>query len=66
MAIILRSSAPNSAVEVFRNLIRYIEKSEIKPLVSKTYQLEKIKQAQEEFLAKKHVGKLVLIPPLKD
>ena len=53
-------------VEVFRNLIRYIEKGEIKPLVSKTYPLEKIKQAQEEFLAKKHVGKLVLIPPLKD
>ena len=66
MAIILRSSAPNSAVEVFRNLIRYFEKGEIKPLVSKTYLLEKIKQAQEEFLAKKHVGKLVLIPPLKD
>ena len=53
-------------VEVFRNLIRYIEKGEIKPLISKTYPLEKIKQAQEEFLAKKHVGKLVLIPPLKD
>ena len=53
-------------VEVFRNLIRYIEKGEIKPLVSKTYPLEKIKQAQEEFLAKKHVGKLVLIPSLKD
>ena len=53
-------------VEVFRNLIRYIEKGEIKPLVSKTYPLEKIKQAQEEFLAKKYVGKLVLIPPLKD
>ena len=53
-------------VEVFRNLIRYIEKGEIKPLVSKTYPLEKIKQAQEEFLAKKHVGKLELIPPLKN
>ena len=46
--------------------IKDIEKSEIKPLVSKTYPLAKIKQAQEEFLAKKYVGKLVLIPPLKN
>jgi|TARA_B100001971_G_C18163145_1_gene522616 NADPH:quinone reductase-like Zn-dependent oxidoreductase len=51
---------------VFRNLIRLIEKGEIKALVSKTYPLEKIKQDQEEFLAKKHIVKQVLIPPLKD
>ena len=49
-------------VEVFKNLIRYIEKGEVKPLVAKTYPLKEIKKAQEEFLLKKHVGKLVLLP----
>ena len=48
-------------VEVFSNLIKYIEKDEIKPLVAKTYPLKEIKKAQEDFLLKKHVGKLVLI-----
>lgn len=48
---------------VFQNLVRYIERGEIRPLVAKTYPLEDIVQAQKDFLAKKHVGKLVLIPP---
>ncbi len=47
-------------IEVFKNLISYIEKGKIKPLVSKTYPLKEIKKAQEDFLLKKHVGKLVL------
>ena len=49
-------------IEVFKNLIRYIEKNEVKPLVAKTYPLKEIKKAQEDFLLKKHVGKLVLLP----
>ena len=49
-------------VEVFKNLIKYIEKGEIEPLVAKTYPLKEIRKAQEDFLLKKHVGKLVLIP----
>ncbi|MEH6454959.1 MAG: alcohol dehydrogenase family protein [Cocleimonas sp.] len=48
---------------VFRNLITYIEGGEIKPLVSKTYPLSEIAQAQTDFLDKKFTGKLVLIPP---
>ncbi len=47
---------------VFPNLIRYIEQSEIKPALAKTFPLEAIAKAQEEFLMKKHVGKFVLIP----
>ena len=50
-------------VEVFRNLIEYIEQNKIKPLVSKTYPLKDIKKAQEDFLEKKFIGKLVLKPP---
>ena len=49
-------------IEVFKNLIRYIEKDQIKPLVAKTYPLKEIKKAQEDFLLKKHIGKLVLLP----
>ena len=49
--------------EVFTNLIGYIERNEIRPLVAKTYPLKDIKQAQEDFLLKKHTGKLVVIPP---
>jgi NADPH:quinone reductase-like Zn-dependent oxidoreductase len=50
---------------VFENLIGYIERNEIKPLVAKTYPLEEIVQAQKDFLSKEYVGKLVLIPPSK-
>lgn len=48
---------------VFENLISYIESNQIKPLVSKTYPLKDIVQAQTDFLEKAHAGKLVLIPP---
>lgn len=48
---------------VFANLVSYIERGEIRPLVAKTFPLRDIRQAQEEFLAKTFVGKLVLIPP---
>jgi NADPH:quinone reductase-like Zn-dependent oxidoreductase len=49
--------------EVFENLIRYIERGEVRPVVSRTYPLSEIARAQEDFLRKEHVGKLVLIPP---
>lgn len=48
---------------VFENLISYIERGEIRPLLAKTYPLEKIAAAQQEFLKKSHVGNFVLIPP---
>ena len=48
---------------VFDNLVSYIERGEIRPLVSKTFPLEEIGAAQQEFLAKTFTGKLVLIPP---
>jgi NADPH:quinone reductase-like Zn-dependent oxidoreductase len=46
--------------EVFANLIGYIERGEIRPLVSATYPLAAIVAAQEAFLTKRHVGKIVL------
>jgi NADPH:quinone reductase-like Zn-dependent oxidoreductase len=47
--------------EVFPNLIAYIERGEIKPLVAATYPLAEIVAAQEVFLTKRHVGKIVLV-----
>ncbi len=49
---------------VFPNLIGYIERDEIRPLVAKTFPLARIADAQREFLKKNHVGKFVLLPPL--
>ena len=51
------------APEVFPAIIEYLERGEIVPLVSKTYPLQDIAQAQEEFLSKRQIGKIVLIPP---
>lgn len=47
---------------VFENLVKYIERGELKPLVSKTYPLQQIAEAQQDFIAKKFIGKLVLQP----
>ena len=48
---------------IFPNLVSYIEKGEIMPLLAKTFPLKKIVEAQREFTDKRHVGKFVLIPP---
>ena len=45
---------------VFPHLIEYVERGEIKPLVAATYPLAEIIAAQEAFLTKRHVGKIVL------
>jgi NADPH:quinone reductase-like Zn-dependent oxidoreductase len=48
---------------VFPNLVSYIENGKIRPLVAKTFPLQNIAEAQQEFLEKKHFGNFVLIPP---
>ena len=48
---------------VFPRLVSLIEAGQLTPLVAATYPLERIAEAQEEFLKKKHVGNFVLIPP---
>jgi NADPH:quinone reductase-like Zn-dependent oxidoreductase len=48
---------------VFADLVGYVERGEVRPVVSRTYPLERIAEAQQEFLAKSHLGKLVLVPP---
>ncbi len=48
--------------QVFANLIGYVERGEIRPVLAATYPLKEIVQAQQDFLAKGFTGKLVLIP----
>ena len=47
---------------VFPDLVGYIERGEIIPLVAKTFALEDIVNAQQEFLKKAHFGNFVLVP----
>lgn len=47
---------------VFANLISYIEKGEIRPLLAGTYPLDRIAEAQRAFQEKRHAGKIVLLP----
>tara|TARA_R110002110_G_scaffold138241_1_gene323844 strand:- start:3122 stop:4231 length:1110 start_codon:yes stop_codon:yes gene_type:complete len=46
--------------QVFENLIGYIERNEIRPVVAKTYALRYVVQAQEDFMAKRFSGKLAI------
>jgi len=47
---------------VFANLVRYIERGDIRPLLGAVYPLAAIVQAQQEFLAKSRMGKIILVP----
>ncbi len=47
---------------LFADLIGYIERGEIKPLLAGTWPLEFLREAQAEFLKKGHVGNLVVVP----
>lgn len=46
--------------EVFANLVSYIEKGEIEPIVAATYPLEQLAVAEEAFMVKDHVGAIVI------
>lgn len=47
---------------VFPNLVSYIERGEIKPLLAGVFPLERIADAQREFIRKAHVGNYVITP----
>jgi len=48
---------------VFPNLVGYIERGEIRPLLAGIFDLKDIALAQQEFLKKEHIGNFVLLPP---
>jgi NADPH:quinone reductase-like Zn-dependent oxidoreductase len=47
---------------LFANLVGYIARGEIKPLLAASYPLEELRDAQEAFLRKSHVGNIVIEP----
>lgn len=49
----------------FRRLVRYIEEGKVRPLLWTTYPLSRIREAQQEFMSKQFVGKLVMQPDSK-
>lgn len=49
----------------FRRLVRYIEEGRIKPLLGGLYKLSDFHRAQRDFMEKKFVGKLVVVPDSK-
>lgn len=48
---------------VFKALVGHIERGEVRPLIAGTYALGDLVAAQRDFLTKRHIGKLVIIPP---
>ena len=46
----------------FARLVRYIETGKIRAILSDVYKLSDIHRAQSDFMAKKFVGKLVVVP----
>ncbi|MDJ0628182.1 MAG: alcohol dehydrogenase family protein [Rhodobacter sp.] len=47
---------------IFRDLISYIERGEIRPVLAATYPLKDLHQAQKAFIDKKHTGNIVVVP----
>lgn len=47
---------------IFTDLLEYIEREEIKPLVAATFPLAELPAAQAAFMAKTHIGNFVMLP----
>lgn len=48
------------APQVFGDLVSYIEKAEIRPLLAKAFPLKNLVEAQQAFIAKSHIGNIVV------
>jgi NADPH:quinone reductase-like Zn-dependent oxidoreductase len=46
----------------FRRLVGYIGTGRIRPLLDRTFRLSDLHEAQRAFVAKEHIGKLVVVP----
>lgn len=52
--------ATYSPVGTFADLVSYIERGEVRPLLAAQYPLAQLQQAQQAFIDKKHVGNIVV------
>ena len=51
-----------TALHVFADLVGYIERGEVRPLLAGTYPLKRLREAQAAFADKRHVGNIVVVP----
>ncbi len=49
-------------LNVFPDVVRYIEQGQLKPLVAATFPLSELPAAQQAFIDKRHTGNIVVIP----
>lgn len=54
------TGATIGAPGAFADLVGYIERGEIRPLLANTYPLARLRDAQAEFIQKKHIGNIVV------
>lgn len=47
---------------VFHDVVGYIERGEIKPMLAATYPLSALREAQAAFIEKRHTGNIVVLP----
>ncbi|WP_338550964.1 alcohol dehydrogenase family protein [Roseovarius phycicola] len=47
---------------VFHDVVKYIERGEIRPMLAATYPLKEYAKAQAAFIAKEHTGNIVVVP----
>ena len=47
---------------VFRDVVGYIERGEITPVLAASYPLRELRDAQRAFIDKRHVGNIVVVP----
>jgi NADPH:quinone reductase-like Zn-dependent oxidoreductase len=48
--------------DAFQRLVRYIEENRLRPLLDQTFRLSDFHRAQQTFMGKSHIGKLVIVP----
>lgn len=46
--------------EALKNLLRYVSEGRLKPVVDSVYPLQRLRDAQAHFAAKRHVGKIII------
>ena len=49
-------------LHVFPDLVGYIERGEVTPMLARTWTLDELREAQAAFVAKDHVGSMVVCP----
>ncbi len=55
----------SQAPSVFRALVDYIGRGEVRPIIAEVYPLKDMARAQSDFLTKRHIGKMVVVPPTR-